>query len=73
MIRNLFFLYTRKRNQSSITSIVHFSFVHILTPAIINGNLLSITKQEASIPFAQAMVVNATTDKIYNAEDVLKY
>ena len=32
--------------------------------ATIDGNLLSITKQEASIPFAQAMVVNATTGGI---------
>lgn len=32
--------------------------------ATINGNLLAITKQEASIPFAQATVVNATTGSI---------
>jgi hypothetical protein len=32
--------------------------------ASIDGNLLSITKQEASIPFAQATVVNATTGGI---------
>jgi len=32
--------------------------------ATINGNLLAITKQEASIPFAQATVVNATTGGI---------
>lgn len=32
--------------------------------ATIDGNLLSITKQEESIPFAQAMVVNATTGGI---------
>ena len=32
--------------------------------ATIDGNLLSITKQEASIPSAQATVVNATTGGI---------
>ena len=32
--------------------------------ATIDGNLLAITKQEASIPFAQATVVNATTGGI---------
>lgn len=32
--------------------------------ATIDGNLLAITKQEASIPFAQATVVNATTGSI---------
>ena len=32
--------------------------------ATINGNLLSVTKQEASIPSAQATVVNATTGGI---------
>ena len=32
--------------------------------ATIDGNLLSITKQEESIPFAQATVVNATTGGI---------
>lgn len=32
--------------------------------ATINGNQLSITKQEESIPFAQATVVNATTGSI---------
>ena len=32
--------------------------------ATIDGNVLAITKQEASIPFAQATVVNATTGSI---------
>lgn len=32
--------------------------------ATINGNNLSITKQEANIPFAQAIVVNASTGAI---------
>ena len=32
--------------------------------ATIDGNVLAITKQEASIPFAQAMAVNATTGSI---------
>ena len=32
--------------------------------ATIDGNYLSITKQEAAIPFAQATVVNATTGGI---------
>lgn len=32
--------------------------------ATIDGNVLAITKQEVSIPFAQAMVVNATTGGI---------
>ena len=32
--------------------------------ATIDGNMLAITKQEASIPFAQAMAVNATIGSI---------